>query len=64
MCYTCCRQIERYKLSHLRKLEKLHIKWNKLQLNINFLIKCKIFGIFPKFIHLNIWNINECDTSC
>ena len=48
----------------LRKLEKLHIKRNKSQLDINFLINCKTFGVFPKFIYVNIRNIDEYDTLC
>ena len=51
-------------VSDLRKLEKLHIKRNKSQLEINFLIKCKTFGVFPKFIYVNIRNIDEYDTLC
>ena len=42
----------RYKditVSDLRKLEKLHIKRNKSQLDINVLINWKTFGAFPEF---------------
>ena len=51
-------------VSDLRRLEKLHIKQNKWQLNINFLINCKTFCVFPKFIYVNIRNIYEHDTLC
>ena len=51
-------------LSDLRKLEKLDIKRNKSQLDINFLINCKTFFVFPKFICVSIWSINEYDTLC
>ena len=51
-------------VSDLRKLEKLHIKRNKSQLDINFLINCKISGVFPRFIYANIRNIDEYDTLC
>ena len=45
----------------LRKLEKLHIKRNKAQLDINFLINCKNFGVFPKFINVYLPNVDEKD---
>ena len=32
--------------------------------SINFLINCKTFGVFPKFIYVNIRNIDEYDTLC
>ena len=48
----------------LRKLEQVHIRRKKSQLDIKFLIKCKTFGVFPKFIYANIWNIDEYDTLC
>ena len=51
-------------VSELRKLEKLHIKRNKSQLDINFLINCKTLGVFPVFIYVNIRNIDEYDTLC
>ena len=51
-------------VSDLHKLEKLHIKRNKSQFDINFLINCKTFGDFPKFIYVNIRNMDEYDTLC
>ena len=48
-------------VSDLRKLEKLHIKRNKAQLDINFLINCKNFGVFPKFINVYLPNVDEKD---
>ena len=51
-------------VSDLRRLEKLHIKQNKWQLDIDFLINCKRFGVFPKIIYVNIHNIYEHDTLC
>ena len=48
----------------LRKLEQVHIRRKKAHLDIKFLIKCKTFGVFPKFIYANIWNIDEYDTLC
>ena len=40
------------------KLEKLHLKWNKAQLDINFLINYKNFGVFPKFINVCLPNVD------
>ena len=37
-------------VSDLRKLEKLYIKRNKSRLHINFLINCKTFCVFARFI--------------
>ena len=48
-------------VSDLRKLEKLHIKRNKAQLDINFLINCKNFRVFPKFINVYLPNVDEKD---
>ena len=48
-------------VSDLRKLQKLHIKQNKAQLDINFLINCKNFGVFPKFINVYLPNVDEKD---
>ena len=48
-------------VSDLRKLEKLHIKRKKAQLDINFLINCKNFGVFPKFINVYLPNVDEKD---
>ena len=48
-------------VSDLRKLEKLHIKQNKAQLDINFLINCKNFGVFPKFINVYLPNADKRD---
>ena len=48
-------------VTDLRKLEKLHIKRNKAQLDINFLINCKNFGVFPKFINVYLLNLDEKD---
>ena len=62
--HDIARKYKDINVSDLRKLEKLHIKRNKSQLGINFLINCKTFGIFPKFIYVNIRNIDEYDTLC
>ena len=35
-----------------------------MQLQINFIINCKTFGVSPKFIYVNIRNIDEYDTLC
>ena len=48
-------------VSDLRKLEKLHIKRNKAQFDLNFLINCKNFGVFPKFINVYLPNVDEKD---
>ena len=48
-------------VSDLPKLEKLHIKRDKAQLEINFLIDCKNFGVFPKFINVYLPNVDEKD---
>ena len=42
-------------------LRKLHIKRNKVQLDINFLISCRNFGVFPKLINVYLPNIDEKD---
>ena len=62
--HDIARKYKDINVSDLRKLEKLHIKRNKLQLDINFLINCKTFGVFPRFIQVNIRNIDEYDTFC
>ena len=31
---------------------------------MHFLINCKTFGVFPKFIYVQIRNIDEYDTLC
>ena len=62
--HDIARKYKDINVSDLRKLEKLHIKRNKSQLDINFLINCKTFGVFPKFIYVNIRNIDEYDTLC
>ena len=58
------RKYKNINVNDLRKLEKLHTKRNKSKLDINFLINCKTFGVFPKFIYINIRNIDEYDTLC
>ena len=62
--HDIARKYKDINVSDLCKLEKLHIKRNKSQLDTNFLINCKTFGVFPKFIFVNIWNIDEYDTLC
>ena len=42
----------------LQKLEKLHIKRNKPQLDINFSINCKNCFVFSKFINVNLPNVD------
>ena len=46
-------------VSDLQNLEKLHIKRNKSQLDISYLINFKNFDVFPKFI--DVYNIGEED---
>ena len=60
--HDIARKYKDINLRDLRKLKKLHIKRNKSQFDINFLINCKTFGVFPKFIYVNIRNIDEYDT--
>ena len=62
--HDIARKYKDINVSALNKLEKLHIKRNKSQPDINFLINCKTFGAFPKFIYINIRNIDEYDTLC
>ena len=62
--HDIARKYKDINVSDLRKLEKLHIKRNKSQPDINFLINCKTFGAFTKFIYINIRNIDESDTLC
>ena len=40
--------------------QKLHIKRNKAQLDINFLSNCKNSGVFPKFI-VHLLNVDKKD---
>ena len=35
-----------------------------MQLEINFLINCRTFGVSPKFIYFNLRNIDEYETLC
>ena len=62
--HNIARKYKDINVSDLRKLEKLHIERNKSQLDIIFSISCKTFGVFPKFIYVNIRNIDEYDTLC
>ena len=62
--HNIARKYKDINVSDLRKLEKLHIKRNKSQLGINFLINFKTFVVFPKFICVSIRNIDEYDTLC
>ena len=50
--YDIGRKYKDINVSDLRKLEKLHIKRNKTQLGINFLINCKTCVVFPNFYAL------------
>ena len=50
-------------VNDLWKLEKLQIKRNKAQLDINFLITCKNFGVFSKIINVYLLNVDEKDMS-
>ena len=48
-------------VGYLWKLEKLHSKQNKVQLDINFSINCKNFGVFTKFINVYLLNVHKKD---
>ena len=43
------------------KLEKLHSKQNKVQLDINFSINCKNVGVFTEFINVYLLNVHKKD---
>ena len=62
--HDIARKYKDINVSDLRKLEKLHSKRNKSQIDINFLINRKTFGAFPKFIYVSIRNIYEYNTLC
>ena len=62
--HDIARKYKDINVSDLRKLEKLHSKRNKSQIDINFLINRKTFGVFPKFIYVNIRNIYGYNTLC
>ena len=48
-------------VGYLWKLEKSHSKQNKVQLDINFSINCKNFGVFTKFINVYLLNVHKKD---
>ena len=47
--------------SDFRKLEKLHIKINKANEDINFLKNCQHFNVYPKFISFQLPNVDNGD---
>ena len=53
---------EQFSISDFRKLEKLHIKQERLRLDVNFLINCRNFHVYPKFTTLRIPNSSGIDT--
>ena len=53
---------EQFSISDFRKLEKLHIKQERLRLDVNFLINCRNFNVYPKFTTFRIPNSSEVDT--
>ena len=56
---TAQNYVDNINVTDLQKLEKLHIKQNKAQFDINFLINCKNFCVFPKFINIYLPNVDE-----
>ena len=44
-----------------RKYEKLQYKKNKLNLYIDFLINCKQFGVYPRFLIFKLPNVSNKD---
>ena len=48
-------------IQQLRRLEKLSIKRDKANLDINFLLNCKRLGVTPKFIFFRLPNVNSHD---
>ena len=48
-------------VGYLWKLEKLHSKQNKVQLDINFSINCKNVGVFTEFINVYLLNVHKKD---
>ena len=48
-------------ISKLRKLEKLSLKVNKANLDINFLLNCRKLGVIPKFLFFNLPYTNNND---
>ena len=48
-------------ISQLRKLEKLSLKVNKANLDINFLLNCRKLSVIPKFLFFNLPYTNNND---
>ena len=49
----------KFSKSDFRKLEKLYIKVNKANHDINFLKNCHNFGVYPKFISFKPPNVTN-----
>ena len=52
---------EVFPISKLRKLEKLSLKVNKANLDINFLLNGRKLGVIPKFLFFNLPYTNNND---
>ena len=53
---------DKFSISDFRKLEKLYVKQARLSLDVNFLINCRNFNVFPKFTTFKIPNSSTLDT--
>ena len=59
--HDIARKYDNLNVSDLRKLVKLHIKWNRGETDINFLKNYKCFGVFPKFLRFQLPNVDNRD---
>ena len=48
--------------SKLRKLETLSIKLKKADLDVTFLLNCKVYKVIPKLLAFNLPNANDSDS--
>ena len=59
--YDISKKHKDVEISRLRRYDKLRVKINKLQLDIQFLENCQLFQVTPKFIAHNLRNVNKND---
>ena len=48
--------------SRLCKLETLSIKLKKADLDVTFLLNCKVYKVIPKLLAFNLLNANDSDS--
>ena len=49
------RRYGRRTLSIFRKYERIRLKYQKCQCDLNFLMRCKSYNIVPKFLHFKLY---------